>query len=147
MSDLFGEQLLTKNGKKSTDDVLAAKTVIGILFAAEWSPPCRAFVPLLGACYEDIAEIHTDLEIVYVSGDRAQASFDEFYEVMPWAAIPFDENSTKQALVERCSVSDVPALVLIDTKGHLLESNGRAVFARGDAQEIWGTIQRLLDQN
>ena len=33
-----------------------------------------------------------ELEVVFVSRDRDQAGFDEYFATMPWPAVPFDDH-------------------------------------------------------
>jgi nucleoredoxin len=39
--------------------------------------------------YNKIKEKHSDFEIVFISSERDQSSFDEFFSEMPWLALPF----------------------------------------------------------
>ena len=59
-------------------------------------PPCRGFTPQLASWYG--AGLCEKLEIVFVSSDRDQASFDTYFEEMPWLALPFTNREAKEAL-------------------------------------------------
>ena len=77
---LLGEDLVTKAGSVKTKDALEGK-IVGIYFSAHWCPPCRGFTPVLKDAYEDLKEQDKNFEIVFVSSDRDQASFDVSFNV------------------------------------------------------------------
>merc|ERR1711912_135527 len=79
--ELFGDKLLTKDGEKDTSDVLKDKEYVMIYFSAHWCPPCRAFTPTLADKYKAKTK---NAEIVFVSGDKSDDSFQEYYKEMPW---------------------------------------------------------------
>jgi len=57
---------------------------------AHWCGPCRYFTPTLAEIFKEINnEIKDKLDIVFVSRDKDQAAFDEYFKEMPWKAIPF----------------------------------------------------------
>ena len=70
---------------------------MGIYFSAHWCPPCRGFTPKLVEWYNEQAS--DKLEIVFVSSDRDQSSFDGYYGEMPWACVPFDERELKVGIL------------------------------------------------
>ena len=47
---------------------------------------------MLAEMYDHLKEARPShgLEIVFVSGDRDQHSFEQYFRTMPWQAIPFD---------------------------------------------------------
>eukprot|EP00972_Heterocapsa_arctica_P107681 15861171-Heterocapsa_arctica.AAC.1 len=55
--DMFGPQLLTKDGLKPTDEVLADKKFVSIYFSAHWCPPCRGFTPVAAEKYNQAKEL------------------------------------------------------------------------------------------
>merc|ERR1711939_610371 len=84
--DTLGSAAITKVGSKA----------IGIYFSAHWCPPCRGFTPKLAEFYKD--GLKDKMEIFFVSSDRDQASFDEYFAEMPWQALPFDKRKEKNFL-------------------------------------------------
>ncbi|XP_041379736.1 nucleoredoxin-like, partial [Gigantopelta aegis] len=58
---------------------------------AHWCPPCRVFTPNLIDWYTRLREgvAKDKLEIVYISLDKDEKTFDEYYETMPWLALPY----------------------------------------------------------
>merc|ERR1740129_100852 len=85
--EFLGPTLLTKDGEKDTAEVMAGKKAVCIYFSAHWCPPCRGFTPVLAEAYE--AQGDKDVEVVFVSSDGSEDGFNEYYELMPWVAIPF----------------------------------------------------------
>ena len=68
----------------------------GVYFSAHWCPPCRGFTPVLAEFYKKwVEEEGKSLEIVFVSSDRDQEAFDEYYNSMPWAALKFEFRDEK----------------------------------------------------
>lgn len=56
---------------------------------------------MLKTAYTEFKERHAraaDWEIVFVSSDRDNASFDTYFEEMPWLALPFEEREAKAEL-------------------------------------------------
>lgn len=60
------------------------------LFRAHWCPPCRKFTPMLAKLYQDLNdEKKKKFEIVFVSSDEDEPSFKEYFQTMPWKALPY----------------------------------------------------------
>jgi len=112
---MLGEQLLGKEGKVATKDLID-KDVVGIYFSAHWCPPCRRFTPQLAKAYNTYKEAGKSLEIVFVSSDRSDSDFQEYYKIMPWLALPYAERRKKAKLSQVFGVQGIPRLVLIDPK-------------------------------
>jgi nucleoredoxin len=75
--ELLGENLEAKDGLTlKTEDALNGKALVGIYFSAHWCPPCRGFTPVLKDTYDELKEQNKGFEIVFVSSDRDQTSFD-----------------------------------------------------------------------
>merc|ERR1712188_42999 len=73
---LFGGKILTKDGKKN----------IMVYFSAHWCPPCRGYTPDLSSAYEG-SDKKDETAVVFVSSDRDQAAFDEYYASMSFFAV------------------------------------------------------------
>jgi len=121
--ELFGDVLLTKDGEKATSEVLKGK-VVGIYFSAHWCPPCRGFTPKLAEWYKKDLQ-GKGLEVVFVSSDKDEKAFEEYYGEMPWAALPFADKARKAALDKKFKVQGIPTFVLLDSDGKLITKDGR----------------------
>merc|ERR1712146_397157 len=89
---LFGETLLSKEGKVTTKDAVMGKKNIMVYFSAHRCPPCRGFTPQLAKAYKNSPEAGKDSVVIFVSSDRDQAGIDEYYAEMPWLALPYDNH-------------------------------------------------------
>ena len=72
---------------------------------------------MLAEMYDHLTEKYPThgLEIVFVSGDRDEQSFKQYYQTMPWKAIPFDQlQFVKQALNTTYGVRGIPSFVVLD---------------------------------
>merc|ERR1711939_1227059 len=66
-----------------------------------------------------------DFEFVFVSGDRDEKSFKEYFGQMPWLALPFDEERY-EALSSHLEVEGILTLVVLDPEGKVITAKGRA---------------------
>jgi len=135
--NLFGlTTLLTKEGVKSAQEVLAGKRAIGIYFSAHWCPPCQQFTPILSAFYSSACPAN-DMEIIFVSSDRDQNAFEHYYETMPFVALPYDQRDKKQELSDMFDVSGIPAFIIVDSEGNIKSLEGRS-----DVMQSVGGVMR-----
>jgi len=135
MTALLGSDvLLTKDGERPTSEVLAGKVTL-LYFSAHWCPPCRGFTPKLAEYYGAYKAAGKNVECVFVSSDRDQASFDEYYGEMPWTALPYEARSAKDALSKKFKVSGIPSLVILDEDGSTITTDGRAAVSEDPTGE------------
>ena len=63
-------------------------------FSGNLCAPSREFTPKLVAAYNSVYnEVKGCFEIVFISSDHDQQSFDSYYNEMPWKALPYTGNS------------------------------------------------------
>lgn len=133
--ELLGKDLQTSTGTVETATALAGKTV-GLYFSAHWCPPCRGFTPKLAEVRRTVwfLWLHTasgvhahwlhvllsgvlqyykllksqgkDLEIVFVSSDRDEGQFSEYFKEMPWLALPYALREKKAELGSKFKVGE-----------------------------------------
>lgn len=125
---LFGDTLQTKDGEKPTEEVLAGKTAVGIYFSAHWCPPCRGFTPQLAQWYTDTLK-DKGMEIVFVSADRTEDAFTEYYAEQPWLSVPYESRAERLALNKKYKVSGIPCLVIVGPDGTTIRTEGRAAVS------------------
>jgi len=113
----IGSDLVAKTGGKP----------IGLYFSAHWCPPCRGFTPKLAEWYKD--GLKDKMEIIFVSSDRDEASFNDYFTEMPWLALPFDKREAKEALSEACGVQGIPSFAVINPDGTIITTDGRSKVA------------------
>ena len=87
-----------------------------LYFSAHWCPPCKAFTPELGKFFTTLKAAHPSANLVFVSSDRDEGAFDEYYAEMgeEWLAMPFSARPEKEALSKFFKVEGIPSLVLLD---------------------------------
>merc|ERR1712196_19537 len=102
--ELLGSKLVSKTGEVDTAVALEGKKAVALYFSAHWCPPCRGFTPQLAEWYKkDLSA--KGLEVIFVSSDRDEASFKEYFAEQPWLALDFAERSTKEKLSGAFGVS------------------------------------------
>ena len=75
-------------------------------------PPCRAFTPKLIESYKKIVSKGKPFEIIFVSSDRSQEGFDDYFKDMPWLAIPYSQDKIKREISTRFSVQGKNQVVM-----------------------------------
>jgi len=111
-SEVLGDTFQKKGQNLSLADFKGKK--LGLYFSAHWCPPCRGFTPKLTEAYNKLQANGEKFEIVFVSSDRDEKSFNEYYETMPWACLPFSDRDRKKALSDHFEVEGIPTLVILD---------------------------------
>lgn len=92
LENLLGGHVIRTNCDKVAISSLCGKDrVLGIYFSAEWCPPCKGFTPKLVDFYNKLKEKddNSKFEIVFVSWDKDESTFTEYFNTMPWLALPF----------------------------------------------------------
>jgi len=115
---------------KNLGEDLIAKTEgkpIGLYFSAHWCPPCRSFTPQLAQWYNE--GLKEKMEIIFVSSDRDEASFNDYKKDMPWHALPYEKRAEKEALSESVGVEGIPTFVVINPDGTIITADGRSKVA------------------
>ncbi|KAK4485766.1 hypothetical protein RD792_008412 [Penstemon davidsonii] len=115
--------LILNNGDKVNVDSLNGN-IVGLYFSASWCGPCPQFTPNLIEVYNELIQLGKNLEIVFISGDVDNESFDLYFSKMPWHAIPFSDSETREQLDKLFSVKGIPHLVILDENGKLLTDEG-----------------------
>lgn len=92
---LVGDKLQGKDG--DVDTTAFKEKYVGLYFSAHWCPPCRGFTPKLVEWYNTFkSSANKDkMEMIFVSSDRDEAAFNEYYAEMPWHALPFSDRDRK----------------------------------------------------
>jgi len=87
-AELLGPTLKSSGGDVNTTEALSGKTAVALYFSAHWCPPCRGFTPQLAGWYTSDLKAK-GLEVVFVTGDRDEAAFNEYFGEQPWLALPY----------------------------------------------------------
>ncbi|XP_014468776.1 PREDICTED: nucleoredoxin-like [Dinoponera quadriceps] len=97
----------------------------GVYFSAHWCPPCKAFTPQLVDTYQRIRERGHDFEVIFVSSDRSEDSYNAYTETMPWLKIPFSQEERRRKLARALDVQAIPTLVILDPRDNIITLDGR----------------------
>jgi len=124
-SKIFGAELQSKSGTVETNSVLSGKYVM-VYFSAHWCPPCRGFTPSLIKFYDALKEKRDDFELVFVSSDRDEGAFDEYYGEMTCHALPYAQRDLKTSLSKKFKVSGIPTLVVMGPDGSTITTDARS---------------------
>ncbi|KAG6398795.1 hypothetical protein SASPL_140265 [Salvia splendens] len=135
--------VLGKDGIKVPVSDLVGKNVL-LYFSAHWCPPCRAFLPMLIQAYKEIKAKVEAFEVIFISSDRDQASFDEFFSKMPWLALPFGDKR-KQALSSLFKVRGIPMVVAIGPTGKTVTTDAREQIMSHGSGAYPFTVERIKE--
>merc|ERR1712205_242304 len=126
MEALLGNKLQKAfEGEIDTSTAFEGKVAVGLYFSAHWCPPCRGFTPKLAEFYtKDLKQ--KGLEIVFVSSDQDQPSFDEYFSEMPWLALPYSDRETKDKLSKKFKVQGVPTFIILNPDGTVITDDCRS---------------------
>merc|ERR1719356_2123620 len=136
-TEILGTSLLSSGlVKKDTAEALKGKQVVALYFSAHWCPPCRGFTPKLAEWYrKDLAA--KGLEVVFVSSDRDEGSFKDYFAEQPWLALPFEDRATKDKLSQKFGVRGIPSLVILGADGETITTDGRSVVTQDPTGSSW----------
>jgi len=109
-------------------EAMKGKKALALYFSAHWCPPCRGFTPQLAEWYKKDLQAK-GLEVVFVSSDRDEGAFKEYFAEQPWLALPFGERDTKATLSKKFKVNGIPSLVILDSDGKTITTDGRDAVA------------------
>ena len=95
---------------------------VGLCFVVGGYGPVDEFTAVLAKIYEKLKEAGEKFEVVAVSLDSDESSFNESFAKMPWLAIPQGDKMCEK-LVRYFELRSLPTLVLIGTDGKTLNTN------------------------
>ncbi|OIT33172.1 putative nucleoredoxin 1 [Nicotiana attenuata] len=135
--------VIGKDGEKILVSDLVGKNIL-LYFSAHWCPPCRAFTPKLKEAYEKIKAKSGPLEVIFISSDQDQASFDDYFATMPWLALPFGDER-KASLSRLFKVQGIPTLVAIGPSGKTITTGARNMIMHHGAEAFPFTEERMKE--
>jgi nucleoredoxin len=132
-TELFGPILRTRDGGETKpSEALAGSKYVLLYVSAHWCPPCRKLTPVLVDMYEELEahcedqSVPLEIPIVFASADHTEDKYDEYFDEMPWFAIPF-ESDARESLVEAYRGDGIPRLVLFESAtGSIVDDNARS---------------------
>jgi len=146
LTDLLGDSLRKGSSTVKTSEALSGKHV-ALYFSAHWCPPCRGFTPSLVTLYQKLQQkVPGQFEVVFVSSDRDEEAFKEYYGEMPWLALPFEDRETKNNLSSKFKIRGIPSLLLFDSSGKLYNEKGRAAVSADPEGEAFPWKPRTFQE-
>jgi len=128
--DFLGNNLHSKDGPVPTEQALKGKKAVALYFSAHWCPPCRQFTPQLAEWYTSDLKA-AGLEVVFMSGDKDEAAFNEYFGEMPWLALPYEARELKEQLSKKYKVAGIPSVVIVNpANGETITTDGRAALTK-----------------
>ena len=120
--ELLPENLKGKDGqvKFSPKD----SPFFGLYFSAHWCRPCRNFTPKLKNFYEVVNKNQKQIEIIFVTSDKSEAEFNEYFGSMPWISLPFKDESIDN-LKQTFEVMGIPTFLVFNSEGKLIDDKAR----------------------
>jgi len=119
---LLGSQLVDARGKNCPLDEKLAGKVVALYFSASWCGPCQQFTPQLASLYAQAQAAQLPFEVVFVSADRDEASFEGYLNHMPWCAVPFGAPE-RTSTPAQFQVAGIPHLKVFGPNGQLLDDD------------------------
>lgn len=100
LSNLLGgpEAKLVNNAGKEAPTKSLAGQVVALYCSASWCGPCRQFTPQLVNFYVKMKQAKLPFEVVFISCDRDQNSFNTYRGHMPWWALEYESDAREAAL-------------------------------------------------
>ena len=120
--ELIPENLKGKNNSVKFDS--NDTTFFGLYFSAHWCGPCRGFTPKLVNFYETANKEKKQIEIIFVSSDKSEPDFNEYFGTMPWISIPFGDEAIK-TIKETFEIRGIPTFLVFNKEGKLIDKDGR----------------------
>jgi len=140
--ELWPEQILpNKDGEGIVSSSDLKDKHLMLYFSASWCPPCKAFTPKLSETYKKLKAQRDDFELVFVSSDRDQDSFDEYHKKMSFCALPFEKRDEKSALSKKYDVSGIPTLVMLGP----MDENGERPIINDNCRSFMETDEHFPD--
>ena len=142
--ELIPEDLKTKDGTAK----FAPKDApfLGVYFSAHWCPPCRGFTPKLINFYEVANKEKKQIEIVFVSADRSEADFNQYFGTMPWLAVPFGHDAIDN-LNDAFEVEGIPYFLVFNSEGKVIDDKARTTVENRYPKNGYSdqTVKTIID--
>jgi len=143
MSEIWPDQILAPKAaaQNAIESASLKDKYLMLYFSAHWCPPCRAFTPKLSKAYEKMKAERDDFELVFVSSDKDEGAFNEYYDEMTFCALPFNLRDTKGELSTKFKVQGIPKLIMLGPVGDdgdrpLVNGNVRSFIEEEDLGEF-----------
>ena len=107
---------------------------VALYFSGHWCGPCQEYTPLLIDNYDNLNA--SNIEVVFVSSDRSQHEFYEYYSQMPWFALPWGSREVN-AIKRKFGINGIPSMVFINARtGQQVNVDGRRMALEPNAKAL-----------
>ncbi|KAF3431262.1 hypothetical protein FNV43_RR25992 [Rhamnella rubrinervis] len=128
--------LIGPNGSIKNLSELEGKHV-QLFFSAKYTKSSGDFVRRLIKPYEELG-----FEVVYISCDINRQSFNEYYEKMPWLALPFGDEKQK-FLLRWFGITELPQVVELGKTGRTITTAGVPFLINREVEEVLDDNQMM----
>jgi len=123
-----------------------------LYFSAHWCPPCRGFTPKFAEWYKKNYSKKRDgdkkFDVVFMSSDRNEDAFKDYFKDMPWKALDFANRDLKGKFSDACGVQGIPTVAVIDKNYKIITTNGRSGVTKDtDCENFPWLPEPILDFN
>lgn len=100
-----------------------------LLVAASWCPFCASFTPKL----KEYMKTRPQYQVILVPSEDNEASYREYHQTMPWAAVPFQRGHSivSPRIMEHYEFMGFPSAAAVDANGNLLTRNVTTLVRQG----------------
>merc|ERR1712038_125644 len=139
IAEVWPKEIMASTKGTMLDSSTLTNKNLMLYFSAHWCPPCKRFTPVLSEAYKKLKATHDDFELVFVSSDRDESAFKEYFNEMSFCALPFEHREAKQTLSKKYEVRGIPHLVMLGPVSNeetlerpIINKNMRSIIEEGD---------------
>ncbi|XP_064425004.1 nucleoredoxin isoform X2 [Latimeria chalumnae] len=133
-SEVIAGPLLRSNGQSQDSSTLEG-SYVGVYFSAHWCPPCRGLTRVLVESYRKIKEAGQKFEIIFVSADRSEDSFKQYFSEMPWLAVAYSDEARRSRLNRLYGIQDTEEDGELEPAKQLIQPIAEKIIAKYKAEE------------
>lgn len=133
-----------------------------LYFASHSDALSQEFTPWLMKAYNILKKKRQDFELIFVSGDESEASYETFMCETSFCALPYHDSDARESLETRLEITSYPTLVMLGPRPEdendnfgdrpIINSEVRAVIENGDYisdfpfyPKPWGDLSKTTD--
>mmetsp|Transcript_15593 Transcript_15593/g.19788 ORF Transcript_15593/g.19788 Transcript_15593/m.19788 type:complete len:415 (-) Transcript_15593:140-1384(-) len=143
-AEVWPEKVLASkdSSEKFLDSATLKDKYVMLYFSAHWCPPCRMFTPKLSEAYTKLKAERDDFEMIFISSDRNEDAFNEYFDTMSFCALPYEHREAKAVISKQFEVEGIPTLVMLgpvsDESGNrpLINKNIRSFMENEEFSEF-----------
>lgn len=115
LSEVWPDKVLASKGspEKFLDSDSLKDKYLMLYASAHWCPPCRYFTPKLSEAYTKMKAERDDFELVFVSSDRDENAFNEYFDTMSFCALPYEHREAKATISKIFKIQGIPTLIML----------------------------------